>query len=295
MAKAQYTDDETDAMQKIVETVNMIRHNIDGYIRDAIQEGENRNMTKEIREQLLHMAETDYRKFSASLIPGVENMLGIRLPELRTFAKQIAKEDWKKMLSEEDIYFEEKMLRGMVISYAVRDLQEAVPYIEAFIPLVDNWSVCDSVFSGMNVLEKDREFTWEWIQKYLDSGREFEVRTAIIIIMQHLLKTDENGKKMRRLLKVGTSDLEKNQDVKGIFVERALKAANREFPEGYYASMAAAWLVAEAFCTFPYQTMQMLLKNDLDKDTYNRAIQKIVESRIPEEEVKAKLRGMKRR
>ncbi|MDE5777189.1 MAG: DNA alkylation repair protein [Lachnospiraceae bacterium] len=156
-------------------------------------------MTKEIREQLLSMSEKDYMEFSSALIPGVNDMLGIRLPKLRTLAKQIAKKDWEEAMEEQDIYFEEKMLRGMVISYAIKNLQQAVPYIEAFIPLVDNWSICDSVFSGMNVFQKDREFTWEWIQKYLDSGKEFEVRVALIIMMQHLLKTDESGRKMQRL------------------------------------------------------------------------------------------------
>lgn len=252
-------------------------------------------MTKEIREQLLSMSEKDYMEFSSALIPGVNDMLGIRLPKLRTLAKQIAKKDWEEAMEEKDIYFEEKMLRGMVISYAIKNLQQAVPYIEAFIPLVDNWSICDSVFSGMNVFQKDREFTWEWIQKYLDSGKEFEVRAALIIMMQHLLKTDESGRKMQRLGCVTREMLSADNDEKGLFMERVLAAADREFSEGYYASMAAAWLIAEAFCIFPYHTMQLLKNNHLDKDTYNKAIQKIVESRIPEDDVKDNLRGMKRR
>ena len=53
-------------------------------------------MRQDIREQLLDMAEQDYQKFSAALIPGVENMLGIRLPQLRKLAKDIAKTDWKE-------------------------------------------------------------------------------------------------------------------------------------------------------------------------------------------------------
>ena len=104
-------------------------------------------MHKDIRKHLEEMAEQDYQKFSAALIPGVENMLGIRLPQLRAFAKQIAKFDWQAALVEEDVYFEERMLRGMVLSYASKDMDVMLPLIADFVPLVDNWSMCDSTKS----------------------------------------------------------------------------------------------------------------------------------------------------
>ena len=63
---------------------------------------------KELRSCLEEMAEKEYKEFSASLIPGVDNMLGIRLPKLRKLAKELAKEDWKEYLSWKDfLYFEE--------------------------------------------------------------------------------------------------------------------------------------------------------------------------------------------
>ena len=251
-------------------------------------------MRKNIREQLLTMSETEYQKFSSGLIPGVSNMLGIRLPELRKLAKQIAKENWKDALEEEDEYFEEIMLRGMVISYAIKDIEEALPYIAAFIPRVDNWSVCDSVFMGMTVLQKDRERTWEFIQDYLHSDREFEVRVALIIMMQHLLKCDEGGKKISRLRMVDMQAVENRLEKPGLFIERILEKLNREFREGYYASMAASWLLAECFCVYPHHTMEFIRENRMDDGTFNKGIQKITESRIPTDEVKKMLRGMKR-
>ncbi len=38
-------------------------------------------MDKLIREQLLNMAESKYGEFSASLIPGCNNLIGVRIPE----------------------------------------------------------------------------------------------------------------------------------------------------------------------------------------------------------------------
>ena len=45
-----------------------------------------------LREQLLELTEPKYMKFTSALMPGVENVLGIRLPVLRSIAKEIAAE-----------------------------------------------------------------------------------------------------------------------------------------------------------------------------------------------------------
>lgn len=252
-------------------------------------------MRQDIRQQLCSMAEKKYQEFSSSLIPGVTNMLGIRLPELRKLAKQIAKSDWQLAIAEEDFYYEERMLRGMVISYVKGDMEEILPYITEFIPLVDNWAVCDSVFMGMEIFQKDRERTWEYIQPYLQSSKEFEIRVALIIMMQHLLKCDEKGKKMSRLRQVIPENLEDTSEKKGPYLDRILSAADSVDAEAYYVSMGVAWLIAEAFCCFPYHTYLFLKDNTLDTVTYNKAIQKITESRIPSDKVKDLLRSMKRK
>lgn len=250
-------------------------------------------MKKEIREQLLLMAESGYQKFSSKLIPGAKDMLGIRLPQLRKLAKELVKADWEHALEEKDIYFEERMLRGMILSYASMDMDRMLPHITEFIPLVDNWSVCDSVFMGMTIFQKDRERTWNYIQPYLQSDKEFEIRVALIIMMQHLLKCDAEGKKIARLRIVTMENLADDTENKGLYLDRVLSGVDRVDTTMYYASMAVSWLVAEAFCTFPYHTMLFLKQNNLDRRTYHKAIQKIIESHIPTVEIKEELRSMK--
>lgn len=251
-------------------------------------------MQKNIRDNLITMSEADYQKFSAALIPGIENMLGIRLPQLRKLAKEIAKSDWKDALEEEDVYFEERMLRGMVLSYVSQDMDEMLPLITEYISLVDNWSVCDSVFMGMTIFQRDRERTWDYIQPYLQSDKEFEIRVAVIIMMQHLLKCNADGKRISRMRAVAMENLSNDREEKGLYLDRVLSAADSVNTTAYYASMADSWLIAEAFCCFPYHTYLFLKANHLDDTTYNKAIQKIVESRIPSDEVKNLLRSMKR-
>lgn len=252
-------------------------------------------MREDIRKHLITLAENEYQKFSSALIPGVENMLGIRLPQLRKVAKEIAKSDWESAIEEKDYYYEEKMLRGMVLSYASKDMDTMLPYITDFIPLVDNWSVCDSVFMGMNIFQKDRERAWKFIWPYLQSDKEFEIRVALIIMMQHLLKCDSNGSKISRLRTVTMECLTNQSEERGLYLDRVLMAVDQVQTSAYYASMAVSWLVAEAFCCFPYHTYSYLLDNHLDNRTYNKAIQKIVESHIPSDEVKQLLRSLKRK
>ena len=73
-----------------------------------------------LREQLMEMADARYREFNASLTPGAGAMIGVRIPQLRAIAREIARGDWRMWLEEaDDEYFEEKMLQGLVISLSL--------------------------------------------------------------------------------------------------------------------------------------------------------------------------------
>lgn len=248
-------------------------------------------MKEQIREELLLLVEKDYKKFSSSLIPGVDNILGIRLPILREMAKKIAKMDWRSELAEnQDIYFEEIMLKGMIIGYSDADIDEKLGYVTAFVPKINNWSVCDSFCVSLKIVQKNRAEVWDYLQKYLESDLEFEVRFGLIMLLDHYIKCDENEKTIPRLRSVSLADTENKSEQNGAYIERVLDALNQKFEQGYYAQMAAAWTMAEAFCTFPYKTMNRLKQCKMDEFTFKKTIQKICESRIPTDEVKLMMR-----
>lgn len=270
-------------------------------------------MRKEIRDRLMLYADSDYAKFSEALIPGAKPLLGVRLPKLREMAKDIVKGDWHRETESvednfEDIYFEETMLRGIIIAYGISkrnvDVNDGISYFEKFVPLIDNWSVCDSFCNSCSFANKHRDEMWEALQKYLYSDEEFEVRTALIMLLNQYLKYDNDNKKRSRRKKVCMADITDNTLNRELskhvrkdypYLERILDALNREFYQGYYARMAAAWLLAEAFVYFPYEVNQMLVKNcRLDKWTRNKAIQKITESLNPDAEVKEYMKILKK-
>ena len=65
--------------------------------------------------------------------------------------------------------------------------------------------------------------------------------------------------------------------------------------EAYYARMAMAWMISICFIKFPQKTMKYLQQSKLDDWTYNKAIQKTIESLRINKETKDTLRTMKRR
>lgn len=270
-------------------------------------------MREEIRNLLAQYADLNYKEFSAGLIPGAKPLVGVRLPQLRKIAKDIAKKDWRREVDSRDseyadIYFEETMLRGMIIGYGTAQkgfpCDKGLEYLVKFIPCIDNWSVCDSFCNSFSFANRYRAEVWDCLQPYLYSDKEYEVRAALILLLSQYLKYDAVNKKVPRNRSVAMADIEDspaNQEKSvGIkaqypYLERILGTVNRRFDQGYYAQMAAAWLLAETFVCFPYETNQMLAGAcELDAWTYNKALQKIRESLNPDKEVKEYIKSLKR-
>lgn len=224
-----------------------------------------------IREQLLELAEDGYKDFSLNLLPGVNNLIGVRIPNLRKIAKQIVKSDWKSYIENNDeIYFEEIMLKGMIIGYLEnQDIEDILKYISDFVPKINNWSVCDSFCVGLRITKKNRERVWEFLKPYLCSDKEFEVRFAVVMMLNFYINED--------------------------YVKLVLKNLDNISNDGYYAKMAVAWAISISFVKFEELTLGYLKNNNLDDYTYNKSLQKICESLKVDKDTKDVIRSMKRK
>ncbi|MPN03683.1 hypothetical protein SDC9_150915 [bioreactor metagenome] len=58
--------------------------------------------------------------------------------------------------------------------------------------------------------------------------------------------------------------------------------------------MAVAWAVSYAYIDFPEKTLAFLKNNNLDNFTYNKSLQKIIESNRVSKEDKDLMRSMKK-
>ena len=102
-------------------------------------------MIEIVREELLRLKDEEYAKFNRKLCPDtLKKIIGIRIPNLKSFAKKFVKEnDGKTYLDEalkcKDKYFEEVLFQGLVIGYYTKmKLEEKIEYIKLFIPKIDS-------------------------------------------------------------------------------------------------------------------------------------------------------------
>ena len=149
-------------------------------------------MQDKIRILLLSNVDKKYQKFSSSLVPNCGEMLGVRIPILRKIAKDISKKDWKYYINtNEYLYFEEKMLVGMVIGYAISNIKTVFKYIDIFLPHIDNWSVCDSFCTTIKITDANKETFWEYIKYHSKTESEFQLRFSIVMIQRHFIEKDK--------------------------------------------------------------------------------------------------------
>lgn len=224
---------------------------------------------QEIKDYLYAHADSGYAAFSSALIPGERLvMIGVRLPVLRNLARKISKEDWRIYLENaSDETFEEIMLQGYVIGLAKMPFEEQMQRMATYAGKITNWSLCDSPCAGFKFVRKHPEEVWAFLQPYLQSQDEFGQRFGIIMLMDHFI-TDS-------------------------YIVRLIEVFSSMRPAGYYASMAVAWAVSACYVRYPELVTDLLASHKLDKDTQNRAIQKIVDSLRVTAEDKNKVRAFK--
>ena len=161
-------------------------------------------MKQKIKEKLLELADPKYKEFHSGLCPGTDNIIGVRVPVLRNYAKELAKEyQINELLKQIDNqYYEEIMLQGMLIGLAKQDFKTIQKQIEEFVPKIDNWAVCDVFCAGLKVTKKKKEEMWHFIQKYLLSDQEFEIRFGVVMILDYYIEEDYLEKDFLLLIQI---------------------------------------------------------------------------------------------
>lgn len=221
-------------------------------------------MENPIRNELFKLKDDKYKEFHSSLCPGVDTIIGVRVPVLRKYAKELAKGDWKENFKQiQNDYYEEIMLQGMILGIAIKDIEELKRYLEDFIPKIDNWAVCDVCCAGLKLTQKNQEEIWKFLREYLKSDKEFEMRFGIVMLLDYYINED--------------------------YIDKILQIFDDIKSEAYYVKMAVAWAISVCYIKFPEKTEKYLQNNNLDEFTYKKSIQKIKESYRVTKEQKQRL------
>jgi len=222
-----------------------------------------------IKEQLNLLAEPEYAAFEAKLCPTLPKdcFLGVRVPNLRKIENEFRKTEdgaeFLKSLPHET--YDENLLHSIFIAN-LKGYDNVMTALEAFLPYVDNWAVCDTL--RPNEFKKHKDGLMEKIRGWIASEETYTCRFGIDMLMTYYLDED--------------------------FCVEYLELPAGVHSEEYYVRMMVAWYYATALSKHWEETVPYLENGRLDTWVHNKTIQKAIESYRITEEQKAYLRTLKR-
>ncbi len=122
--------------------------------------------------------------------------------------------------------------------------------------------------AGLKITKKHKEQMWKLIQKYLHTDQEFKIRFSIVMILDFYIEKE--------------------------YLQRDFEIFDRILSTDYYVQMAVAWAISICLIKFYDETLIYLKTAKLDNFTYNKALQKAIESYRITNEQKEVLKKMKR-
>lgn len=213
-----------------------------------------------LREELFILQDLKYRDFHSALVPNIdkEQIIGVRLPELRKIGKKLTDNnfDWN--------YYEEIMLHGFYIGYAKITYDERLSLLKEFIPHINNWAVCDCVCSTLKFVNKNKSDFLEFLKPYMNSEKEYELRFAVVMLMDYYLDNEYLPFTVDYLSKIKS--------------------------DYYYVNMAVSWALSEAFVKNSTSVLTLIENYSLEPFVHNKTISKICDSYRVDKPIKEKLK-----
>lgn len=221
----------------------------------------------EIQTYLFSMQDDGYRAFQCRLMPTVdaEAVIGVRTPLVRKYAKKIAgsatTDTFLQALPHQ--YYEENNLHAFLIE-EIKNFDDCIAALNAFLPCVDNWATCDSM--NPKILGKHKEKLLDAVESWLSSHHTYAVRFGIKMLMTWFLDADFSPTHLEKVANVHS--------------------------EEYYIKMMISWYFATALAKQYDTTLPYLEKHQLSPWIHTKTIQKATESYRLTEEQKVYLRTL---
>ena len=211
-------------------------------------------INEKVKEFLIANRQEEYRKFSLSLLPPGTKMLGVRLPLIKKFSKELCCGNWRNYLKNaESKWYEEVMLQGFVVGMAKCGIDERIAHIKEFLPKISNWGICGSFSMGVKIFGPERGKYFEYIKICQHSSAPYIRRYATVSMLSKYV--DEE------------------------YIRRVLELLMIEQPDNYYVKMATAWALSICLVKHKKTTESEILKRGLDSDTLKMTLRKVKESR----------------
>ena len=227
-------------------------------------------MENKIRQDLFAMQDLKYKEFHGSLCPDMDNIIGVRIPKLREYAKELYKSNNLEDIKIEDKYYEELVIQGMLVGFQTKaPIEEVIKQVKEFVPKINSWAVCDTFCAGLKITKKYQTEMFKVIKEYLKSTQEYQVRFAIVMLLNYYINDQ--------------------------YIDQVLQILDNVKLDKYYVQMANAWAISICLIKYYNKTLDFLNTTKIDDFTYNKGIQKAIESYRITNEQKEYLRTLKRR
>ena len=211
---------------------------------------------KEVKEYLINNKDPKYKDFSLELnLYHKYKSIGVRIPVIRNLGKELSKKysiDYLINNIDEE-YYEEILLKGFIIgNYRNLTYDELINYIDNHLPKITDWSMCDTFVTSLKITKKYLDKIWNYLLKKLKSKKEFDIRFALVMILNYYINDDYKDK-----------------------IYDVIKSVKNE---EYYVKMANAWLLSYMFIKYFDDTIKYINHNKIDKWTLIKGINKANES-----------------
>jgi 3-methyladenine DNA glycosylase AlkD len=222
-------------------------------------------------EKLMELKEEEYAIFVSRLVPSIDKstFLGVRAPKLKILAKKLHNDFDKDNFLQElpHKFHEENLLHANFISIISKDINITFKYIDAFLPYVDNWAVCDNLASSLKIFKKHTDEVKIKVLEYLTSDKTYTIRFALVTLLTYFLDKHFDKEIIPSLVALNSKD--------------------------YYVNMALAWYYSFALIKQYDAFINLFEQKTLPKFVQNKAIQKAVESFRIAKETKDYLKTLK--
>ena len=192
-------------------------------------------------DYLFSFEDLEYKNFNSKLVLK-NNLIGIRVPILKKIAKELAKGNYKEFISiMNHNYHEEVLIHGLILGY----IKDPMNYFDDYIKYMNDWQSCDTTISNMKYFSYNQDINY--IKKYLYH------RVGYVILLTYYIKDE--------------------------YIDELYNIVDNYNSDSYYVKMAVTWLLSYLIIYDKNRAVKYLKKSKLDDFTYNKGIQKAIESK----------------
>lgn len=232
-----------------------------------------KNWTNEDYKQFLSFLESkkneDYKNFEKTLMPEVDNLLGIKPSEIKKIARDICNGNENEFLNyNTNTYYEENLLHGFIITNTQKINNEIMEKLDNYLQNINDCTTCDLICNNFKIIKKNKEAYLKYIYNHITSNNPWKKRFAYKILINYYLEES--------------------------YLTQIFTLAERYNTEDHNVNMAVAELISSAYLKYPNMTLPFISNNKLNALTQNNIIKNIKRSPKTTNNEKMKLNKLKK-